>query len=218
MRLHGRLALAVLASILAPLLLACGGDSSGGGEDPTGPSPSNQSPSASISQPAADTSIGHSYTTTFEGSGEDPEDGELTGDALTWESDRDGQLGTGQSVSLSGLSPGQHTVTLTATDSEGSTAQASVGAAVVNVASADSLLTDPYADSLVAGFTASKQAAVDSALADCDAALSDGDVPALETCLAEARAEADTTTDPNDRALGAALDLLLAHAERQLTL
>ena len=218
MYVAGRSELAILAPLAVPLLLACGGSSDGGGDDgPTGPSPSNQSPSVTIDQPAADTSLGASYSSTFQGSAEDPEDGQLTGDALVWESNVDGRLGTGTSLTLSGLSTDQHTITLTASDSEGESAQASVGAAVVDVASADSLLTDPYADSLVGGFTATKQAAVDTALAVCDAALSGGDVPALEACLAEARAEADTTTDPNDRALGAALDLLLAHAERQLT-
>ena len=215
MRFRQIFALAVLL-LLPSLFAACGGDSGGQNDDPTGPSGSNQAPSVSIDQPAADTSLGRSYTSTFEGSASDAEDGDLSGGSLVWESDRDGEIGTGQSVAISGLSRGQHTITLTATDSDGSSSSATVGAAVVDAASADTLLTDPYADSLVVHFTSSKQAAVDSALSDCDAALSDGDVPLLESCLTEARSEVDSTGDPNDRALGAALDLLLAHAERHL--
>lgn len=218
MRFRNELELAVLLLLLPPFLVACGGDSGGEDDSPTGPSGSNQAPSVSITQPAADTSIGQSYTSNFEGSATDPEDGDLSGGSFVWESDQDGQIGTGQSVSVSGLALGQHTITLTATDSNGDSASASVGAAVVDVASADTLLTDRYADSLVVNFTASKQAAVDSALSDCDTALSDGDVPLLETCLTETRSAVDTTSDPNDRALGAALDLLLAHAQRKISL
>jgi hypothetical protein len=47
----------------------------------------------------------------------DPEDGSLSGDALVWESDRDGVLGTGTSLAAP-LSPGKHRVTLIATDSD----------------------------------------------------------------------------------------------------
>lgn len=216
MRFGEVLSLAVLLLLLPAFVVACGGDS-GGDDGPTGPSGSNQAPSVSISQPAADTSIGQSYTSNFEGSATDPEDGDLSGGSLVWESDQDGQIGTGQSVSVSGLAIAQHTITLTATDSDGSSSSASVGVAVVDVASAETLLTDPYADSLVVSFTSSKGAAVDSVLSDCDTALSNGDVPLLETCLTDARSEVDSTSDPNDRTLGAALDLLLAHAQRQLT-
>lgn len=216
MRVRQILAFAIFL-LLPPLFAGCGGDSDGQDDDPTGPSGSNQAPSASISQPAADTSLGQSYSSTFEGSASDQEDGDLSGGSLVWESDRDGQIGTGRSVTVSGLSMGGHTVTLTATDSDGSSSSASVGATVVDVASADSLLTDPYADSLVVTFTSSKQAAVDDALSNCDSALSNGDVPALEACLTEARSEADSASDAGDRAVGAALDLLLAHAQRQIT-
>lgn len=217
MRFGEVLSLAVLLLLLPAFVVACGGDSGGQDGGPTGPSGSNQAPSVSISQPAADTSIGQSYTSNFEGSATDPEDGDLSGGSLVWESDQDGQIGTGQSVSVSGLAIAQHTITLTATDSDGSSSSATVGVGVLDVASADTLLTDPYADSLVVSFTSSKEAAVDSALSDCDTALSNGDVPLLETCLTDARSEVDSTSDANDRTLGAALDLLLAQAQRQLT-
>ena len=53
----------------------------------------------------------------FTGSATDPEDGQLTGDDLVWTSSLDGQIGTGQSFTRSDLRVGQHTITLTATDS-----------------------------------------------------------------------------------------------------
>jgi hypothetical protein len=54
----------------------------------------------------------------------DQEDGVLAGEALVWTDSVDGLLGTGEER-WAPLSPGRHTVTLTATDSEGKTATAS---------------------------------------------------------------------------------------------
>jgi len=56
--------------------------------------------------------------TVLEGSAYDPEDGILEESALAWTSSLDGGLGTG-SIVLASLSPGQHIITLTATDSDG---------------------------------------------------------------------------------------------------
>jgi hypothetical protein len=55
---------------------------------------------------------------TLDGGAYDPEEGELEGEALVWTSDRDGLLGTGSTVWDVDLSPGQHRLTLTATDSQ----------------------------------------------------------------------------------------------------
>jgi hypothetical protein len=51
------------------------------------------------------------------GYGYDVEDGELSGESLAWASDRDGLVGNGEMVWDVDLSPGRHTLTLTATDS-----------------------------------------------------------------------------------------------------
>lgn len=55
----------------------------------------------------------------FAGSASDVEDGTLSGSSLVWSSDLDGQIGTGTSFSRDDLSEGTHTISLTATDSDG---------------------------------------------------------------------------------------------------
>jgi outer membrane protein assembly factor BamB len=55
----------------------------------------------------------------FAGSAIDPGDGDLTGSALVWTSDKDGVIGSGTAFTSSILSPGTHVITLTATNSLG---------------------------------------------------------------------------------------------------
>jgi len=79
----------------------------------------NNAPSASISSPAAGASVVLGTTLTFGGAGSDPEDGSLSGAALTWSSSINGSIGSGASFSTNALSVGNHVITLTATDSKG---------------------------------------------------------------------------------------------------
>lgn len=125
---HPRTTLATAtAGLTALFVLACGGDGDGGnGMTP----PQNTAPSASISGPDDEANFDEGASITFTGSATDTEDGALTGSSLVWESDVDGQIGTGESVSASDLSVGHHIVTLTATDSEGATATAQRGVRV----------------------------------------------------------------------------------------
>lgn len=117
------------ALVLAAASVACGGgDGGGGGEPPM--EPDNSAPSASISSPSDGTTFQEGETVVFEGSAEDPEDGSLTGDALVWESDVAGQIGTGESFERSDLDPADHAITLTATDSDGATAASDVSITV----------------------------------------------------------------------------------------
>lgn len=116
--------------LLAPLALAgllplaaCGGDDDGGMTEP----PPNQAPTATIDAPADGNGYAEQDTVVLEGSGSDPEDGSLSGSSLTWESSVDGELATGGSGTQVGLSEGDHTIRLIATDSEGVTDTAAVG-------------------------------------------------------------------------------------------
>ena len=52
------------------------------------------------------------------GAADDPDDGALTGAALQWSDSAQGSLGSGSPL-VAQLSPGSHTITLTATDSDG---------------------------------------------------------------------------------------------------
>jgi hypothetical protein len=66
----------------------------------------------------------------------DPDDGALTGAALSWSSDLDGALGTGEelSVNASTLTEGTHVLTATASGSAGASSSASVTIHVFRVA------------------------------------------------------------------------------------
>lgn len=74
-------------------------------------------PDPGLAQPASDPVF-------LDGTAVDPEDGTLPDSSLQWSSSLQGTLGTGAQLTTS-LQPGSHTITLTATDSNGNTATAS---------------------------------------------------------------------------------------------
>ncbi len=92
--------------------------------------PAQESPVVTILRPidsSRHTNNGNIY---FEGAASDPQDGDLTGEALVWTSDRDGAIGAGE-IFVSMLSAGVHEITLTATDSDGLEGEAAVSIAVI---------------------------------------------------------------------------------------
>lgn len=92
----------------------------------------NQAPAATISSPSDASTIASGIAVTFTGTGLDAEDGQLTGESLSWSSSLDGALGTGASVLRSDLSIGAHVVSLTAADSEGATDIAQVAITIID--------------------------------------------------------------------------------------
>ena len=101
-------------------------DIQGPGEPfPTPIIPSNTRPTASITSPSSGSTFPSSGSITFNGSGSDAEDGQLSGNSLVWTSSINGQIGIGAPLNLS-LSVGSHTITLTAKDSLGATGSASI--------------------------------------------------------------------------------------------
>ena len=79
----------------------------------------NNPPTVSITSPANGSSFDQGTTVNFIATANDAEDGEITTN-ITWTSSLDGEIGSGGSVSTSGLSVGSHTITAAVTDSLGS--------------------------------------------------------------------------------------------------
>ncbi|MBA7633868.1 hypothetical protein ES703_41439 [subsurface metagenome] len=87
-------------------------------------------PTATITSPSDGSKYTEGDTITFSGTGEDAEDGTLTGTFLVWTSSRDDEIGTGTYFERNDLSLGTHTITLAATDDDGATATDSVSISV----------------------------------------------------------------------------------------
>lgn len=92
--------------------------------------PPNHPPVVTITAPAGGSSFTQGTTVGFRGTAQDPEDGALTGQALTWTSSLDGQLGHGDSLDTASLQVGTHQISLSAIDSGGATGSASIAITV----------------------------------------------------------------------------------------
>jgi hypothetical protein len=75
----------------------------------------------------------------------DFDDGTLDDSAITWQSNIDGPLGTGARLNITTLKPGQHQITMTATDSDGNSAVQTVTIRVADQAPSISLTLTPAA-------------------------------------------------------------------------
>lgn len=137
-------------------------------------------PQVAFLSPAAGSSFVVSQTVLLAASAYDPEDGQLADAAFVWTSDRDGALGTGASLNLDTLSAGQHELSVTATDSDGSSATASHSIAIgQDVTSAPALLSvAPQTVQLVA--VVGSMSPVTGTLAIRDANASTGVTPSLD--------------------------------------
>ncbi|HEY7683892.1 MAG TPA: PQQ-dependent sugar dehydrogenase [Gemmatimonadales bacterium] len=92
--------------------------------------PRNLPPVVHITDPAGVVTVVENTPLTLNGEATDPEDGALSGTALRWSSSLDGVLGTGASIQIATLTPGNHVITLTATDSRDQRGSASVSVTV----------------------------------------------------------------------------------------
>ena len=92
----------------------------------------NISPSVQINNPADGASFALGAAVTFTGTASDPEEGVLTGSALSWVSSIDGVLGSGSSLNVDQLSPGRHRILFQAVDSRGAASADSITIALSN--------------------------------------------------------------------------------------
>jgi hypothetical protein len=88
-------------------------------------------PNVEIISPLDDTIISNRQTLALEARFQDVESGSGDAALLMWESDLDGWLGSGPSLSVTGLRPGLHTITFTGYDSAGNIVTDSVRVTVI---------------------------------------------------------------------------------------
>lgn len=106
---------------------------------------SNQPPMVSIANPIGGATYEKgSGNIVFSGMAMDREEGNLSEDSLTWQSDQNGTLGTGDilEVSADDLSTGTHTITFIAKDSSGAESSTSTSIVVVETAKPDAVIQD----------------------------------------------------------------------------
>ena len=97
---------------------AGGGGAGSGGGGAAGFDPARD-PTAEIQHPGGGMECRkRNVALQFIGAGTDPQDGNLTGDALAWESDVEGDIGTGATFTHAPTIAGEQLITLTATDSD----------------------------------------------------------------------------------------------------
>jgi len=154
----------------------------------------NIPPTVSIYSPAEGEAFIATCPVTFEGAGDDPEDGPLPGDSLVWSSDADGEFGTGELVSYDGLSKGSRIITLTGTDSGGKSGSESVAIAMyssfVQILSVDSSAFPTIESTVIVNTDAAR----DCGLVEEDFAVDEDGVPQvidLVTCAASGGIVAD---------------------------
>ncbi|MCU0494353.1 MAG: DUF11 domain-containing protein [Chloroflexaceae bacterium] len=115
-------------------VVASDGVNTGYDETPAAITIPDKKPTAGIANPVNGAVLDRDTLLVLQGFGSDLEDGTLPDAVLSWADSRQGQLGTGSSLPVSDLLPGEHTITLTVTDSAGqqttATAQVYVGSRV----------------------------------------------------------------------------------------
>lgn len=96
-------------------------------QDETGPfSVPPKAPLVWILGPTEDSAVQPDWPLSLQATGYDPEDKALADEAYNWTSNLDGALGTGERLVIHNLSPGWHTITVSASDSHGNSANDSV--------------------------------------------------------------------------------------------
>jgi hypothetical protein len=106
-----------------------------------------------ITSPADGSRFDEGEPVTLGGTALDAEDGMLEGESVVWSSDKDGILASGTTVTVVNLSVGDHTITLTATDSEFATGEDAIliGVDALPPQPPTAAILQPLADEVFAG-------------------------------------------------------------------
>ncbi len=154
--------------VIFSLVLTLPSCNSSGGGGFFGDKPPPTAPAVTITGPSDGSSFNAGDSISFTGTAIDTEDGDLSG-SLSWQSDRDGPLGTGGSITVPLSTGGAHTITATATDSGGLTGTDQIGI-TINTAPVVTISAPPDGSSFTPGETVS----FTGSASDNE----DGDVPA----------------------------------------
>ncbi len=111
----------------------------------------NTLPVATITSPATGITYNLNNFISFTGTGYDAEDAWLTGNSLVWYSNQDGQLGTGNTISTNSLSGGNHTISLTVTDSFKTSNTATITVSILNTPPTAKINYPPDGSSFTSG-------------------------------------------------------------------
>ena len=104
----------------------------------------SHAPSIILDSPTAPVSVAQGAPLLLQAQASDLEDGPLTGESISWTSDRDGTLGSGAWIVVESLSVGTHVITAMATDSSGQSTTVTVNV-VVEPGAAPAATTPPEA-------------------------------------------------------------------------
>jgi hypothetical protein len=103
-------------------------------------------PTISITGPTEDSEFDYEEEITLTASASDAQDGTLTGDSISWSSSIQGDLGTGESLTVSNLYPGTHTLTATAIDSDAQETSTNVLGIFIDAGAPEVTLLSPNND------------------------------------------------------------------------
>ena len=194
-------ALATL-TVLARLVVACGDDP---GSPPAVASVQVTSPIGTLWDVGANALLA--------AVARDAQGNTLSGAALTWSSTNPQVVSVSPAGAVQALAVGTTTIR-----AEAGTIAGTLSAQVVNadLASIALVASDPFAAALVNGATTAVRTRLLAAASACVAAAGQGNLQAIQLCIAAIRTEATSVTDPTDRALLAVLSLFADQLERLL--
>lgn len=192
------------------LLLALG--ALGCGDKGVGPAPGTTSVQVTS---VVDSILAVGRTAQLAATARDQSGNPILGAQFTWSTSNSAAVGVSGAGVATAQGSGTATITATSGSISGNIRLRAVPADLVTVTA---LAGDPLAGALVAGLSAAREQAVQTALGGCGTSAGTGNVVAIKSCADVVRAEATSAADPTDRALLAVLALYADQIERLLGL